>query len=119
MLQPPPQRQGDAALGDRGRRLPRALSGGPDWLRSKRLWAGLLAGALLIGGGGVLVTERCSTVGVQQPWRSRRLAARRKAEFPGRDSISYKISMLRTHARSATSLRCTRGPRAYAVPARA
>ena len=61
MLQPPPQRQGDAALGDRGRRLPRALSGGPDWLRRKRLWAGLLAGALVIGGGGVLVSQRRSS----------------------------------------------------------
>ena len=46
MLQPPPQRQD-------GGRLPRALNRGPAWLRRKRLWAGLLAGALVIGCSGV------------------------------------------------------------------
>jgi len=54
MLQPPPQRQD-------GGRLPRALKRGPAWLRRKRLWAGLLAGALVIGGGGILVSQRRSS----------------------------------------------------------
>ncbi|MEN9540886.1 MAG: hypothetical protein RLZZ459_977 [Cyanobacteriota bacterium] len=54
MLQPAPQRQGSGPAGSSSLRPQRR------WWRRRRLWAGLLAGAVLIGGGSVLQTQRRS-----------------------------------------------------------
>ena len=54
MLQSPPQREGQAPLGGLGKPLPAAL-------RRKRLWAGLLAGVVVIGGASALISQRRSS----------------------------------------------------------
>ena len=86
MLQPPPQRQD-------GGRLPRALNRGPAWLRRKRLWAGLLAGALVIGGGGALVSQRRS--GEQQRSLERFTVVARQGTLPGVITASGELLAFR------------------------
>jgi HlyD family secretion protein len=93
MLQPPPQRQGNAPLGEGGLRLPRALQRGPAWLRRKRLWAGLLAGALLIGGGGALVKQRRSSV--QQRSLDSFTVVARQGTLPGVITASGELEAFR------------------------
>ena len=92
MLQPPPQRQGDAP-GEDGLRMPRALQRGPVWLRRKRLWAGLLAGALLIGGGGALVKQRRSSV--QQRSLDSFTVVARQGTLPGVITASGELEAFR------------------------
>ena len=93
MLQPHPQRQGDSTLSDRGQGLPRALNPGSTWLRRKRLWAGLLAGALLIGGGVVLVSQRRSSQ--QQSSLERFTVVARQGTLPGVITASGELLAFR------------------------
>ena len=58
MLQTPPQRQGEAPLGAPAKGRLTALRPSRVWLRRKRLWAGLLAGVVVIGGGATLLSLR-------------------------------------------------------------
>jgi len=53
MLQSPPTRE--------GKPLPATARFSPSWLQRKRLWAGLVAGVLVIGGGSALLSQRRSS----------------------------------------------------------
>jgi HlyD family secretion protein len=92
-LQPPPQREGDAPL-DGGRfRLPTAIRPSRSWLQRKRLWVGLLAGAVVIVGSGVLVSQR-RTASQQRSLDSYTVLAR-QGSLPGVITASGELEAFR------------------------
>jgi HlyD family secretion protein len=58
MLESPPKQEGKAPLSQGGKQLPAALQRSQHWLKRRRLWAGLLAGAIVIGGSSALISQR-------------------------------------------------------------
>jgi len=93
MLQPPPQREGDAPL-DGGRfRLPAGIRPRRTWLQRKRLWAGLLAGAVVIGGGGALISQRRSAS--QQRSLDTYTVLARQGSLPGVITASGELEAFR------------------------
>ena len=93
MLQPPPQREGDAPL-DGGRfRLPAGIRPRRTWLQRKRLWAGLLAGAVVIGGGGALFSQRRSAS--QQRSLDTYTVLARQGSLPGVITASGELEAFR------------------------
>lgn len=93
MLQPPPQREGDAPL-DGGRfRLPAGIHPRRTWLQRKRLWAGLLAGAVVIGGGGALISQRRSAS--QQRSLDTYTVLARQGSLPGVITASGELEAFR------------------------
>ena len=99
MLQPTPQRPGPGPAGDQGGpgtreviasargRAPRS------WLRRRRLWAGLLAGAVLIGAGTTLVAQRRSAS--QQRSLASYTVAAREGSLPGVITASGELGAFR------------------------
>ncbi|MBM5806094.1 MAG: efflux RND transporter periplasmic adaptor subunit [Cyanobacteria bacterium M_surface_10_m2_179] len=87
MLQPPPQRQGEAPLGTPG--LPRNAA----WLQRKRLWAGVLAGVVVIGGGVTLLGQRRSA-SQQRSLNTYTLLAR-QGSLPGVITASGELEAFR------------------------
>jgi HlyD family secretion protein len=61
MLESPPKQVGKVPLGDGVKQLPGALQRSQRWLKRKRLWAGLIAGAIVICGSSVLISHRRNT----------------------------------------------------------
>lgn len=87
MLQPPPQRQGEAPLGTPG------LQRRTIWLQKKRLWAGLLAGVVVIGGGATLLGQR-RNAGQQRSLNTYTLVAR-QGSLPGVITASGELEAFR------------------------
>jgi HlyD family secretion protein len=91
MLQPAPQRPGsEPAQGGAGRADGPAA---PPWLRRRRLWAGLLAGALLIGGGATLLGQRRSAS--QQRSLAAYTVVAREGSLPGVITASGELGAFR------------------------
>jgi len=85
MLQSPPTRE--------GKPLPAATRFNQSWLKRKRLWAGLLAGALLIGGGSALISQRRS--GSQQRSLATYTVEARQGSLPGVITASGELEAFR------------------------
>ena len=85
MLQSPPTRE--------GKPLPAAARFNQRWLKRKRLWAGLLAGALLIGGGSALINQRRS--GSQQRSLATYTVEARQGSLPGVITASGELEAFR------------------------
>jgi HlyD family secretion protein len=85
MLQSPPTRE--------GKPLPAAARFNQRWLKRKRLWAGLLAGALLIGGGSALISQRRS--GSQQRSLATYTVEARQGSLPGVITASGELEAFR------------------------
>jgi HlyD family secretion protein len=85
MLQSPPTRE--------GKPLPAATGFNQSWLKRKRLWAGLLAGALLIGGGSALISQRRS--GSQQRSLATYTVEARQGSLPGVITASGELEAFR------------------------
>ncbi|MFZ9462722.1 MAG: efflux RND transporter periplasmic adaptor subunit [Vulcanococcus sp.] len=86
MLQPAPPRQGTGPAGQAGRPAQRS------WLRRRRLWAGLLAGAVLIGGG-VLQQQRRSAA--ERSNLSSYTVVARQGSLPGVITASGELGAFR------------------------
>ena len=86
MLESPPKREV-------GKPLPAALQRSQRWLQRKRLWAGLLAGALVIGGGGALVSQRRSSS--QQRSLASFTVVARQGSLPGVITASGELEAFR------------------------
>ncbi|MEY4298453.1 MAG: hypothetical protein RLZZ423_1632 [Cyanobacteriota bacterium] len=101
MLQPTPQRSGPGPAGDPAVPGPGPGSGGParrpqagrPWLRRRRLWAGLLAATVLIGGGSVLIAQR-RTASQQRSLASYTVVAR-QGSLPGVITASGELGAFR------------------------
>ncbi|MFM7652113.1 MAG: efflux RND transporter periplasmic adaptor subunit [Vulcanococcus sp.] len=99
MLQPTPQRPGPGPAGDQGG--PGSLGPIPSprgrtphrWLRRRRLWAGLLAGAVLIGAGTTLMAQRRSSS--QQRSLSSYTVVAREGALPGVITASGELGAFR------------------------
>jgi HlyD family secretion protein len=85
MLQSPPTRE--------GKPLPAATRFNQSWLKRKRLWAGLLAGSLLIGGGSALISQRRS--GSQQRSLATYTVEARQGSLPGVITASGELEAFR------------------------
>ena len=99
MLQPTPQRPGPGPAGDQGgsgTRTPLAAPAPrskPGWLKRRRLWAGLLAGAVVIGGASVLMSQRRSAN--QQRSLATYTVVAREGALPGVITASGELGAFR------------------------
>jgi HlyD family secretion protein len=95
MLQPAPQRQGPGpAAGDAaGAGIATPTARRRPWLRRRRLWAGLLAGALLIGGGSAVLNQRRSAT--QQRNLATYTVLAREGSLPGVITASGELGAFR------------------------
>jgi len=100
MLQPTPQRPGPGPAGDQGGPGGRApIAAAPQaqaprrWLRRRRLWAGLLAGAVLIGAGSTLIAQRRSAS--QQRSLASFTVVAREGALPGVITASGELGAFR------------------------
>ncbi|MEY4360675.1 MAG: hypothetical protein RLZZ631_2161, partial [Cyanobacteriota bacterium] len=94
MLQTPAPREVEAPLGDAAQARP-ATTVGPrsGWLKRKRLWAGLLAGTLLIAGGSALISQRRSSS--QQRSLDSFTVVAREGSLPGVITASGELEAFR------------------------
>jgi HlyD family secretion protein len=86
MLESPPKREV-------GKPLPAALQRSQRWWQRKRVWAGLLAGALVIGGGGALINQRRSSS--QQRSLDNFTVVARQGSLPGVITASGELEAFR------------------------
>ena len=93
MLQPPPPREGPRPGDGRPGPILAVRLSSRRWLRRKRLWAGLIAGVVLIGAASALVLQRRTTS--QQRALSQFTVLARQGSLPGTITASGELEAYR------------------------